>query len=132
MRRPGLIVILLLCAGFAAAAAPVAVAAPSPVIVDCTSHNRLTQTYTVGQLRNALATMSADVKEYTACPDLIQRALDAQLGGLHASGGGSGSGGSFLPTPVIIILILLILGGATFAVLAMRRRGPDGEGPGES
>jgi hypothetical protein len=126
MRRPGLIVILLLCAGFAGVATPLAAAAPSPVIVDCTSHNRLTQTYTVSQLRNALATMPADVKEYSSCPDLIQRALDQQLGGLHATGGSSSSGGSFLPTPVIVILVLLLLAGAGFAVAAMRRRGGSG------
>ncbi len=123
MGRPRHIVLVLLCAIAAAAlAAPAAMAAANPVVVDCTSHNRLTHRYTVGQLRTALATMPADVKEYTSCPDVIQRALNDQLGGLHASGGGSGSGGgSFLPTPVIVLLVLLILGGATFAAVAMRR-----------
>jgi hypothetical protein len=129
MRRLRPIVLVLLCAVLAGALnAPVAAAAANPVVVDCTAHNQLTHTYTVAQLRNALATMSADVKEYTACPDIIQRALNAQLGGLHASGGGSSGGGSFLPTPVIVLLVVLILGGATFAALALRRRGGADQG----
>ncbi len=122
MRRLRPIVLVLLCAVLAGTLTAPASAAPNPVVVDCTAHNQLTHAYTVAQLRNALATMSADVKEYTACPDIIQRALNAQLGGLHASGGGSGGGGSFLPTPVIVLLVVLIIGGATFAALALRRR----------
>jgi hypothetical protein len=96
----------------------------SGVVADCNTHTRLTHQYTVAQLRNALATMPADIKEYSDCSDVIQRQLLAQLGGLRGHGGsGSGSGGgSFLPTPVIVVLALLVLGGAGFAAYAWRRR----------
>ena len=109
----------------ACALAPAALAAPDPATVDCTTHNHLTKQYTAAELRHALATLSADVKEYTSCPDILQRALDARLGNLHASGGGGG-GSSFLPTPVLVVLILLILAGAGFGGLALRRRAEAG------
>lgn len=99
-----------------------ALAATDPVVKDCTSHNGLTQQYSAGQLRHALATMPADVKEYTACPDVIQRALDTRLGGLHLHGGSTSGGGSFLPTPVIVVLAVVLVGGAGFAAVAARRR----------
>jgi hypothetical protein len=104
---------------------PVAASAANAVVVDCTSHNKLTHGYSAAQLRNALLTMSVDVKEYTACPDIIQRALNSQQGNLAAPGGSntSGSGGgSFLPTPLIVVLVILLLGGASFGALALRRR----------
>src|SRR5947209_5126326 len=93
-------------------AATPALAATDPVVRDCTSHNGLTHQYSAAELRHALATMPADVKEYTACPDVIQRALDTQLGGLHLHGGTASGGGSFLPTPVIVVLAVVLLGGA--------------------
>lgn len=74
----------------AGALAPAALAAPDPATVDCTTHNHLTRQYSAAELRHALATLSADVKEYTSCPDILQRALDARLGNVHASGGGGG------------------------------------------
>jgi hypothetical protein len=115
------------------AAAPVvaaAAAAPNPV-ADCDSSGTLTHRYSAAVLEHALATMPADIKEYTDCPDVIQRALLAKLGGHHtgANKDSSGSGGSFLPTPVIVAFVLLLVAGATFGVLAMRRRTPPG-GPG--
>ena len=80
-----------------------------------------------GQLRTALSTMPADVKEYTDCYDVIQRALLAQIGSSHQSGGGGqGSGGSFLPTPLIVVLVVLVVGTAGFAAVAARRRGGGG------
>jgi hypothetical protein len=101
----------------------------SPVVADCNTHARLTHQYSLAQLRNALATMPADVKEYTNCSDVIQRQLLAQLGGVHGHGGSGTQGGSFLPTPVIVVLALLVLGGAGFAAYAWRRRG-EGSKPG--
>src|SRR5947209_1469516 len=101
-------------------------AAQTQVVTDCNTHGQLTRHYSVAQLRNALATLPADVKEYTDCYDVIQRALLAQLGGPSHGGGpgsGGGSGGSFLPTPLIVLLVLLALAGAGFGMAAARRRG---------
>jgi hypothetical protein len=124
-----ILAVLTACAG-ALSAAP-ALAAQTRPVADCNAHGRLTQKYSNAQLRNALNTMSADVKEYTNCYDVIQRALLAQLG--TPSGGSTGaatSGGSFLPTPVIIVLVLLILAALAFAAAAIRRRGSSpGDGP---
>jgi hypothetical protein len=92
-------------------------------VADCNSHTKLTHQYSTAQLRSALATMPADIKEYTNCPDVIQRALLAQIGTTKGGGGSGSGGGSFLPTPVIVILALLVLGGAGFAAYAWRRRG---------
>jgi hypothetical protein len=122
--------ILIICSIGAIAAplvaAPAASASSAQVIADCNAHGNLTRHYSVAELRSALATMSADVKEYTDCYDVIQRALLAALGGLHGGGGDGpgqgGSGGAFLPAPLIALLVLLGLGAATLAALAIRRR----------
>ncbi len=108
----------------AAAANPV-LAAPDPATVDCVAHLRLTRPYSATELRHALATLSADVKEYTSCPDVLQRALDARLSGLHVNGARGSSGGSFLPAPVLALLIVLLLAVAVFLALHLRRRRPD-------
>jgi hypothetical protein len=108
-----------------------AFAGQSQVVADCNSHGQLSRTYSPAQLRVALATMPADVKEYTDCFDVIQRALLAQLGGSTRPGGPStsqSSGGSFIPVPLIVVLVLLGLGGAG-AVVAALRRGGGGGGP---
>ncbi len=76
----------------------------------------------MAELRHALATMPADVKEYSDCYDVINRALLAEIGGLHGNAGNSSSGGSFLPTPVIVVLVILLLAAATLGALALRRR----------
>lgn len=118
----GLLAVLTACAILT----PTALAAQTRVVADCNSHGRLTGQYSVLQLRDALSTMPPDIKEYTNCYDVIQRALLAQLGGLHqgATGGSSqGSGGSFLPTPLIVVLVALALGAAGFGAAAVRRRG---------
>jgi len=101
-----------------------ALAAPNPVITDCNATGHLTQQYSATQLRAALATLPADVKEYTDCYDVIQRALLTALGSAgHGGGsGGGGSGGSFLPVPVIVVIVLLGLGGAGYGLFAARRR----------
>jgi hypothetical protein len=119
-------VVAILCALWAPAsllAAPASAASLSQPVADCNTHNQLTHHYSVAQLRSALATMPADVKEYTNCSDVIQRALLAELGTLRGHGGSGGGGGSFLPTPVIVILAVLVVGGAAFGAYAYQRRG---------
>ncbi len=127
----------MVCAGAAlaagAAGAPRAAAAVgNPIINDCEANGQLTHTYTLSQLRHALAVMPASVKQYTNCYDVIQRALiEARKTGTAGPATSSGSGGSFLPTPVLIVLIVLVvvalgLGGLA---LARRRRPPPGSGP---
>ncbi len=102
---------------------PVATAGVSPVVQDCNTHAQLTRHYSVAQLRNALATMPVDVKEYTNCGDVIQQALLAEVGSIHGHGGSGQGGGSFLPTWLIVVLALLLVGGAGFGVYAWRQRG---------
>jgi flagellar basal body-associated protein FliL len=119
MRKLSIVIALLV---MLAAASPAA-AAQSPVVGDCVAHGQLTQTYSAGQLKTALNTMSAAVKEYTNCSDVIQRALLNDIQGVHPTKSGSGSGGgSFLPTPVIVLIVLLALAGVTFGAIAIRRR----------
>ncbi len=97
-----------------------AASAGADPIADCNANDRLTQHYTVPELRHALAVLPADIKEYTDCYDVLQRALLAEL---SKSGGGSGgSGGSFLPTPVLIIVIVLVVAAAALGAVALRRR----------
>ena len=55
-------------------------ASAASVISDCSVHLRLTHTYTVTELQNAYRTIPADVKEYSNCQDVIQRALLAAEG----------------------------------------------------
>jgi hypothetical protein len=122
------VVVAIAASGLAAATASAAV---NPVIADCNAHGKLTRTYSLSQLQVAITTMPADVKEYTDCYDVINRALLAQTGHANSGSGGSGSGsgGSFLPTPVIVILVVLLLAAATFGALAIRRRrGDEGTG----
>ena len=105
-----------------AVAAPAQGAGLSPLVADCNAHTRLTRSYTAAELRNALATMPADIAEYSNCHDVIQRALLASLGKLKGSGGSGSGGGSFLPTWLLIVLIALALGGVGAGVQALRLR----------
>lgn len=107
---------------------PAAALAGSPVTTDCYRHTMLTRHYTVAQLRAALATMPADVKEYTSCYTVIEDQLFHQLGkpvpgsGDQSGGGSSGSsGGSFISTPLLVALIVIVVGGAGFTYAAWRR-----------
>jgi hypothetical protein len=115
-------------------------------LTDCNNHGTLTGHYSPDALRNALASMPADMREYTDCYDVIEKQLFAQLG-TSSSGGsggsGSGSGGSVLPTWLIVVIVVLALAALTFGALAIRRRrlemndgadggAPDGGGPGPS
>jgi hypothetical protein len=117
------LVVIAASLGFAMAASA---ASGTAAIADCNSHNQLTHSYSIGELQNALATMPADVSEYTNCKDVINRALLIQEGKIKGTPPGgssdSSSGGSFLPTPVIVVLVLLLLAAATFGALALRRR----------
>ena len=123
MHRP-IRLLALLVAALVCMTASASAAAPNPT-ADCNANGRLTAHYTAAALRQALATMPADTKEYTDCYDVIQRTLLADLGQLKGSGSG-GSGGSFLPTPVLIILLVLVLAWAGFATVALRRRAGTG------
>jgi len=134
--------LVIVCA--LSAAAPAVVAAQSggtasQAITDCNDHGTLTGHYSADALRNALATMPADVREYTDCYDVIEKQLFAQLGTSSSSGtGGSGSssGGSVLPTWLVIVIVVLALAALTFGALAIRRRqleakgGPGSQGSG--
>jgi acyl-CoA reductase-like NAD-dependent aldehyde dehydrogenase len=124
----------------ATVAVPPALAAGNAVVNDCQTNGKLTGSYTLAELRHALAIMPASVKEYTNCPDVITQAENSALSTGHFVGGaGKGSGGSFLPTPVIVILVLLALAAVTFGAVAIRRRraaendgGGEDDGAGES
>jgi cytochrome c biogenesis protein CcdA len=127
MRR---LVTSLLVACALSAAAPVVAAAQSSgsaqqALTDCNDHGALTGHYSADALRNALASMPADMREYTDCYDVIEKQLFAQLGTSSSSGsGGSGSssGGSVLPTWLIVVIVVLALAALTFGALAIRRR----------
>ena len=108
---------------------------PAEAITDCNDHGKLTQPYSSPVLRQALAQMPADVREYTDCFDVIERQLFKQLGSGAAGAPASttsSSGSSFLPTWLIIVIVLLALAAITFGALAIRRRGSGSAGPGGS
>ncbi len=128
MRR--LITSLAIVCALSAVASALAAAATSggtaaQAITDCNDHSKLTAQYSPEVLRSALATMPADVREYTDCYDVIEKQLFAQLGTSSTGGSGSGgssSGGSVLPTWLLILIVLLALAALTFGALAIRRR----------
>jgi hypothetical protein len=105
-------------------------------ITDCNDHDTLTQHYSPAVLRQALAQMSADVREYTDCYDVIERQLFAELGKSTTttpttSTSSSVSSGSFLPTWLIVVIVLLVLAAVTFGAIAVRRgREEQPPGPG--
>lgn len=126
-RRPTIALLAGTCVLLALSLSPapaVASGAANPVIADCLAHpGGLTGHYTVAELKHALQVMPAETKEYTSCPDVINRALLAALStGSGTSGGSSSGSGSFLPTPVIIVLVVLVLAAITFGAIAIRRR----------
>jgi hypothetical protein len=103
-------------------------------ISDCNDHGLLTQQYSSQVLRQALAQMPADVREYTDCFDVIERQLFKQLGSSKSSTPAtttSSSGSSFVPTWLIVVIVLLALAAITFGALALRRRGMS-SAPGDS
>jgi hypothetical protein len=116
---------MLVVAGAAALSAPVAIA-ESAATVDCVQHGRLTRHYSPEELRTALQTMPAEVKEYNSeCYQLILNQLNAQLGTTSVTTpttGTGGSGSSLISAPLLIVLCVIVLAGGGFA-LAARRRG---------
>lgn len=136
--RPRMTIALLgaavaLVAGVWATPAIAASGATSAVLAQCAQPGGLTGNFTVGQLRHALVVLPPETREYTSCPDVINRAILAALRkrgkGVGPVSTGSGSG-SFLPTPVIVILVVLVLGAVTFGAVAIRRRRGDTDGSG--
>lgn len=114
----------LLTLGAIALAVVSPASASSSAVNDCTSHGRLTQHYTVGQLRAALDTMPADVQEYTNCYTVIHAQILAEIPGHHASGtDSSGGGSSFISTPLLVALIAVVVVGGALAGVAVQRRG---------
>jgi hypothetical protein len=81
-----------LAAAFALAAPAAALASPSAVINDCSSHGRLTKSYSQSDYAGALRNIPTDLDEYTDCRDVIRRAQLGAAGGGGSSGGGSGPG----------------------------------------
>ncbi|HUJ35555.1 MAG TPA: hypothetical protein VLW51_10125 [Solirubrobacteraceae bacterium] len=144
MKRRLVTSLAIVCALSAAApgmAGAAASSSPQQVLTDCNDHGTLTGHYTADALRTALASMPADMREYTDCYDVIEKQLFAQLG-TSSSGGssttGSSSGGSVLPTWLVIVIVVLALAALTFGALAIRRRrleatagpgSPDAGGP---
>jgi hypothetical protein len=127
MRRlvTSLVIVCALLAGAPAIVAAQSGGTPAQAITDCNDHGTLTAHYSSDTLRNALATMPADVREYTDCYDVIEKQLFAQLGTSSSSGSSSSSsssGGSVLPTWLIIVIVVLALAALTFGALAIRRR----------
>ena len=122
---PILAAVCALSASLYGPGAAVAATPQNPVLADCGAHpGGLVGNYTVQQLRHALQIMPPETREYTSCPDVVNRALLAALGKPTSGGSSSGGGGSgsFLPTPVIVVLVVLALAAITFGALAIRRR----------
>ena len=95
-------------------------ASGNPVVSDCFSHGKLTQSYTKAELRHALAVMSSYVKQYSDCESVVQNAL-ADGGGVKATGTGK-SGGSSVSTAVIVVIVVVVLAIVAFAGLLIARR----------
>ena len=68
--------------------------------------------------------MPADIKEYTNCYDVIQRALLARDRRASAATeeAPEDGGSSFLPTPLLIVLGVLVVAAIGFGILALRQR----------
>jgi hypothetical protein len=123
MRRATMLLAALLTGAVLAVSGPAvtpALAAGNPVVSDCFSHGKLTQTYTKAELRHALTVMSSYVKQYSNCQSVVQNAL-ANGGGVKATGAGE-SGGSSISTAVIVVIVVVVLAIVAFAGLLIRRR----------
>jgi hypothetical protein len=136
MTRRAIIVLALVCGLLMSTSARAGAASggtPAQAITDCNDHGQLTQQYSTDVLRQALAQMPSDVREYTDCYDVIQRQLLKQVGstnpGAATTTTSSSGGGSVLPTWLIVVIIVLALAAITFGALAIRRRGGPPEGP---
>src|ERR1700742_1790931 len=106
MRRATMLLAALLTGAVLAVSGPAATpafAAGNPVVQDCFSHGKLTQTYTKAELRHALSVMSSYVKQYSDCQSVVQNAL-ANGGGVKATGAGKSGGSSGLAGGVGVIV----------------------------
>ena len=134
MTRRAITVLALGCAlsvGAPALALAASGGSAAQAITDCNDNGQLTQQYSAPVLRQALAQMPADVREYTDCFDVIERQLFKELGSSKSgpATATTSSGSSFLPTWLIVVIVLLALAAITFGALAIRRRsGPAGPG----
>jgi hypothetical protein len=93
----GAVIALAGSASLAVLGPPTALAASSSsaIFADCNAHpGGLTGHYTVAQLRTALQVMPPETKEYTSCPDVVNRAL---LAAIHPGKGGGGAGETAWP-----------------------------------
>jgi hypothetical protein len=133
MRRIKLLCALVLTGGalaLAAGAATPALAAGNPVIQDCYTHGKLTRSYTEQQLTYALHHLSAYIKQYTACQNVIQ---DAVLhSGKVKSNGTGGGGGSSISTGLIIVIVVVVLAILAFGLALLRRRRTLGDRGGDA
>jgi hypothetical protein len=120
--RPLIALVCVLGGLWALAAAPATAAGLSPPLADCEAHGTLTRHYPPAELRAALQSMPADIAEYSNCPDVINRALLADLGRLSGGGASGAGGGSFLPAWAIAVIAVVVLGGAGSAAVAIRNR----------
>jgi hypothetical protein len=123
------VLVTLAVAGFCLLVLPGAAGAAglAPAVADCYTHGGvLTRSYTAAQLRSGLATMPADIREYSDCYDVLDRALLQKIGKL-SGGDSAGGGGSFLPIWLIVLLAVLVVGGTGFGAMALRNRGAGGE-----
>jgi hypothetical protein len=122
MRRATMLLAALLSGAVLAVCGPAArpaFAAGNPVVADCYSHGKLTQTYTKAELRHALAVMSSYIKQYSNCQSVVENAL---ANGTVSANGTGNSGGSSISTPVIIVLVVVVVAIVAFGVLLIRRR----------
>jgi hypothetical protein len=122
--RIGLLFALLAFGAYVCAPCALASSGAGGALADCNAHAQLTQTYSAGQLQSALRTMPADQKEYTDCYDVIQRALLADIGHVHAASGDAqpSGGSSFLSTPVIIEIVVVAFAAVMLGGIAIQRR----------
>ncbi len=127
--KPILLVCMVLLALALLPSQALALAQPTS---DCYKHNgQLTRHYSVAELRRALNTMPADVKEYSGCYQVIEDQLFRQLGRPvpGASQSSQGSAGSIISTPLLVVLIVVVIGGGGLAYVAWRRGSGGGGTP---
>jgi hypothetical protein len=123
MRRSKLLCALVLIGAALAVcgtAATPALAAGNAVIQDCYTHGKLTRSYPPKELRQALHSMSAYIKQYTACQNVIEDALQ-NPDSVKNNGTGSG-GGSSISTGLIIVIVVVVVAILAFGALLLRRR----------
>lgn len=88
--------VLIVLLGLLALAAPsvASAASRSQILKDCEDDDRLSGTYTPGELRDARDNIPSDKATYTECSDVLRSALAASARRRAGASGASGSGGS--------------------------------------